>query len=549
VVILFAVVIGLLGILTIINAAAETDLLSNRTTMAILSMRLDENVQQQRAAYLGASTYSFIGDSDAVTARVTNMETLDQDYIALEEKLAGMLTTDEGRRLLTDIGAAYTTYRTGRDAFVAVVQNPDSTNEELTAAIDHIIGPVGEVADDVTLLVEFIDNLTTEQAAAAEATASRVIIILIVVLALAVAVSVFIALYIARLIIKPINIMNEILIQVGETGNLQFTEETRGNVLKEAEAKDEMGQSLKSFAQTIDRLRYIGGALETVAGRDLTIDVDLLGPDDTMGVALNEMVGNLNEMFGEINGVASQVASASNEIAQGAQSLAQGSTEQASTVQEISASINEINEQASASSKTAESAARYSAEISGVAQEGNDKMNHMMQSVQEINDASQSIGRVIKVIDDIAFQTNILALNAAVEAARAGEHGKGFAVVADEVRNLAGKSAEAAKETAALISANIEKAELGLSISRETAENLARIIEGIQSTSESLQDISAQNQQSKASTAQVTQAMDQVAQVVQQNSATSEESAAASEEMNSQALVLQQLIARFKLKR
>jgi methyl-accepting chemotaxis protein len=181
------------------------------------------------------------------------------------------------------------------------------------------------------------------------------------------------------------------------------------------------------------------------------------------------------------------------------------------------------------------------------AQEGSGKMERMMGSMHEINEASQAIGQVIKVIDDIAFQTNILALNAAVEAARAGEHGKGFAVVADEVRNLAGKSAGAAKETAALISANIEKTEPGLAYTQQTAESLTLIMEGIQKTSGALQMVAQQSEGAAAATAQVTLAIDQVAQVVQQNSATSEQSAAASQQMSSQAQVLQQLVAQFKL--
>jgi methyl-accepting chemotaxis protein len=180
--------------------------------------------------------------------------------------------------------------------------------------------------------------------------------------------------------------------------------------------------------------------------------------------------------------------------------------------------------------------------------EGNEKMRSMMSAVQDINDASKSIEKVINAIDGIAFQTNILALNAAVEAARAGQHGKGFAVVADEVRNLAVKSADAAKETSALISANIEKAEMGLAISTDTAQSLQKIVEGIEGTSAALQTMTDQASNIRTATMQVNSAIDQVAQVVQQNSATSEESAAASEEMSSQAQVLKDMVARFKLK-
>ncbi len=172
----------------------------------------------------------------------------------------------------------------------------------------------------------------------------------------------------------------------------------------------------------------------------------------------------------------------------------------------------------------------------------------MIKAVGEISDASTAIGKVIKIIDDIAFQTNILALNAAVEAARAGQHGKGFAVVADEVRSLAAKSADAAKNTSELIATSIEKSEQGAMISKETAESLGHIVDGIIRSSELVAQIAQSSNDQSISIAQIGEAIEQVSQVIQQNSATAEESAAASEEMSGQASMLQQLISQFKLK-
>jgi methyl-accepting chemotaxis protein len=228
--------------------------------------------------------------------------------------------------------------------------------------------------------------------------------------------------------------------------------------------------------------------------------------------------------------------------------LAQGSTQQAAAVEELSAAISEIANKTKQNAEMAGRAAALATTILRDAEKGSAQMGQMMEAVKDINQAGQSISKVIKVIDDIAFQTNILALNAAVEAARAGQHGKGFAVVAEEVRSLASKSAEAAKDTAALIENSLEKASLGSRIAGETAASLKDIVSGIGESDKIVGDIAKSSEEQSRGIAQVNHGIDQVAQVVQQNSATAEQSAAASEQMSSQSALLQERIAQFKIK-
>ncbi len=311
--------------------------------------------------------------------------------------------------------------------------------------------------------------------------------------------------------------------------------------------KNALNSTVETVKYYIDQVTDI---LEHIARGDMTVSIisEYKGGFARLKDSINKSIVAFNDVLTEIDTAATQVASGSRQLSDGSQTISQGASEQAAEIDQLTSTVTEISAQATQNAENANNANELVKTAKADASAGNSQMVKMQQAMEEIKASSVSISKIIKVIDDIAFQTNILALNAAVEAARAGVHGKGFAVVADEVRSLAARSAQAAKETTELIENSITIVGSGTKIADKTAESLQSIVSGVDEAAELVAQIAVASNEQVIGITQINTSIDQMMRVVQTNSATSEETAAASEELSSQAEMLREMVSGFQLK-
>ena len=400
------------------------------------------------------------------------------------------------------------------------------------------------------ILIDVADGANTRAAARVESAAAltrTATIVVIAIIVVSTALGIFLALYISNTITKPVTEMQQASQEVA-AGNLDasITYESQDALGQLADNLRGLTQTFRAIINDVDyQLSSMGNGNFAVQSQAPNVYV---GQYSRLQNSITQLSAAMSDTLSQIDVSADQVNSGGEQVSSSAQALAQGATEQASSVEELAATIGEISNQVEATAGHARNARDENQQSADQIQVCSRHMADLMDAMRDIEEKSQEISKVIKTIEDIAFQTNILALNAAVEAARAGSAGKGFAVVADEVRNLATKSQEASASTATLIEDTVKAVKEGTRLSAETDEALREVVIRAEKVTGAVNLISEATASQTRDVQQVSTGIDQISSVVQTNSATAEESAAASEELSGQANLLKELIGRFTLR-
>jgi methyl-accepting chemotaxis protein len=420
-------------------------------------------------------------------------------------------------------------------------ENQEEGSYEYTMEGVSCSGSINRVGDSGWLV---LSSISQSEVLASRNAIVRTIVIIFMIGSIALIVIVF---AIAKGITNPLRKLSSVAEQIaGGELDIEMSVSSNDEIGMVAASLGDTVTQLKSYVNYIDEISEV---LDQIAEKNLIFQLkyDYKGHFSKVKNSMLKIKRTLSTTMERITATSDQVAYGSQNLSASSQSLAQGATEQASSVEELAATINEISHKIDENAKDSENANLQANQASSELEASNKHMEQLVAAMGDINNSSNEIGKIIKTIEDIAFQTNILALNAAVEAARAGEAGKGFAVVADEVRNLASKSSEAAKSTTQLIEGSIQAVSNGTQLADEAAQSLTNAVNSTLSVSEMIERISTASIEQSDAINQISTGVDQISGVIQMNSATSEESAASSKELSEQAKIMKDLVNEFKL--
>ncbi len=406
-----------------------------------------------------------------------------------------------------------------------------------------------EIVDLENQFTEMLNQRTTAESEALQQKLTILEIVLLSLLGGLIVIQLFTEHMMRKIVIIPIAQCTDVIIGISE-GRLNQDFDRPSDTSEIGMLSHSTKEILKSLSTIIRDLDY---SFDQIANGNFDIDVNIsegyyIGDYKSISDSKKRIVEGLSATLHQINSASTQVSAGSEQMAMGAVSLAEGATNQSISIQELATTINDISQEISTTAEGSRHAKTATVEAVKALEIGNEQMSRMMGAMELINEKSDEIRKIIKTIDDIAFQTNILSLNAAVEAARAGNAGKGFAVVADEVRNLATKSAQSAKDTANLIEETLLAVNEGNSIARETAKSIGIVTDKTKEVNSYMDEISQSSSEQSQSVSAINSNIEEISAIVNQNSATSEESAAACEELSVQAQLLKSLVSQFNLK-
>ena len=486
--------------------------------------------------------------ADSDSKEETSLQYLQDGIETMDALLAayGDMIDEEERNFYNNANNLWTQYQAAEEEMMAFAKQgqTESARAILDGECETLFNSLNSAFGDI------IDYNTkgSDDAAAESASLYRTATLTMAAVVIAIIlVGVFFSFVIIRLIKIPISEIENAAIKMAE-GDL--------DVKISYTSKDELGVLAAQVSRLIHKLQLIiedeNQFLAKMAEGDFTVNSTCeeayTGGFYPLLVSFRGITDKLNDTMLQISQSSTQVAGGADQVSNGAQALAQGATEQASSVQELAATIDEIFNKVNQNADSARQASKAADCVSAKMNVSKEKMQQMTDAMGDISSCSSEIRKIMKIIEDIAFQTNILALNAAVEAARAGAAGKGFAVVSDEVRNLANKSTEASENIAVLIENSLQAIENGTQIADDTAQSLIQAVNDVNEMAGIIEQISEVSSDQADSIAQLTVGIDQISNVEQTNSATAEESAAASEELSSQSQLMKSLVGRFQLK-